>query len=169
MASFWGRSRFKKIKDLANNLLKKGNYSFTFHGYTQNQFLIDYLNSNYFDLMINTSSSEGIPVSMMEAQSFGIPIIATNVGGTSEIVNMSNGVLLNSNPTPKEIAQELMSFYNLDVNKKRSKRKASYETWKKYYQAKVNFDFFGKQLVNIDKKCMIFLHHFLMIYQSSSE
>ena len=35
---------------------------------------------NDFDLFVNMSLSEGIPVSIMEAISFGIPIIATNVG-----------------------------------------------------------------------------------------
>ena len=40
----------------------------------------------HIDLFINTSSSEGVPVSIMEALSVGIPIIATDVGGTKEIV-----------------------------------------------------------------------------------
>lgn len=40
------------------------------------------------------SDSEGIPVSIMEAMSFGIPVIARNVGGMSEIVNEENGLLL---------------------------------------------------------------------------
>lgn len=40
------------------------------------------------------SLSEGIPVSIMEAISFGIPIIATNVGGNAEIVNDETGVLI---------------------------------------------------------------------------
>ena len=35
------------------------------------------------DLFINLSSSEGIPVSIMEAMSFGIPVISTDVGGTT--------------------------------------------------------------------------------------
>ena len=36
--------------------------------------------------MLNTSSSEGVPVSIMEAYSHGIPVVATDVGGNSEIV-----------------------------------------------------------------------------------
>ena len=49
---------------------------------------------NDFDLFVNMSLSEGIPVSIMEAISFGIPIIATNVGGNAEIVNDETGVLI---------------------------------------------------------------------------
>ncbi|MFR4320263.1 MAG: glycosyltransferase [Blautia massiliensis (ex Durand et al. 2017)] len=44
---------------------------------------------------MNVSSSEGIPVSIMEATSFGIPGIATDAGGTKEIIrDKENGVLL---------------------------------------------------------------------------
>lgn len=38
------------------------------------------------DLMVNTSSSEGVPVSIMEAQAHGIPCLATDVGATREVV-----------------------------------------------------------------------------------
>lgn len=38
------------------------------------------------DLMVNTSSSEGVPVSIMEAQAHGIPCLATDVGATGEVV-----------------------------------------------------------------------------------
>jgi len=51
-------------------------------------------------LFINTSSSEGIPVSMMEAQSFGIPILAMDVGGVREIVGPQTGRLLQQDDPP---------------------------------------------------------------------
>ena len=35
-----------------------------------------------YHVFLNVSSSEGVPVSIIEAMSFGIPCIATNVGGT---------------------------------------------------------------------------------------
>ena len=51
---------------------------------------------NSYHIFVNVSESEGIPVSIMEASSFGIPVIATNVGGVGEIVeNGYNGLLLN--------------------------------------------------------------------------
>ena len=48
--------------------------------------MLDYYKNNIIDIFINLSASEGIPVSIMDAISFGIPCIATNVGGTGEIV-----------------------------------------------------------------------------------
>ncbi len=65
------------------------------HGFVENKELIDWYSKNRADLFINLSKSEGIPVSIMEANSFGIPAIATNVGGTSELVNNDNGWLIN--------------------------------------------------------------------------
>jgi len=38
------------------------------------------------DVAISTSSNEGMPIALIEAQLAGIPVIATNVGSTSEVV-----------------------------------------------------------------------------------
>lgn len=54
------------------------------------------------DGLINVSESEGLPVSMMEAQMAGLPVIGTDVGGVSEIVRPDTGILL-----PKDFTQEL--------------------------------------------------------------
>lgn len=55
------------------------------------------------------SDSEGIPVSIMEAMSFGIPVIARNVGGMSEIVNEENGLLL-ENDDAEDAASKISSL-----------------------------------------------------------
>ena len=39
-----------------------------------------------FDVFINTSKKEGVPVSIMEAMRHGIPVIAPRVGGIPELV-----------------------------------------------------------------------------------
>ncbi len=46
--------------------------------------------------------------------SFGIPAIATDVGGTNEIVNSKNGFLLSSNPKPEEVARVIHDFNNFN-------------------------------------------------------
>lgn len=38
------------------------------------------------DIFVNPSYSEGLPTTVMEAASVGLPIIATDVGGTSEVI-----------------------------------------------------------------------------------
>lgn len=46
------------------------------------------------DLFLNTSQYEGLSLAILEAMSLGVPVIASDVGGTGEIIrNMVNGVL----------------------------------------------------------------------------
>lgn len=44
--------------------------------------------------LLSVSESEGLPVSMMEALSFGVPVVAVSGQGIPEIVNGTTGVLL---------------------------------------------------------------------------
>ena len=72
--------------------------SFRFLGFLPNAEVKAFYERNSVDLFLNVSESEGVPVSIMEAMSYGIPIIATDVGGTREIVIHSvNGYLLSKN------------------------------------------------------------------------
>ena len=56
------------------------------------------------EALISFSESEGLPVSMMEAISFGVPIVAIGVHGVPEIVNEATGVLLRPDAGPEEMA-----------------------------------------------------------------
>lgn len=68
---------------------------YRFMGAVPNETLIDFYRENHVDVFLNVSASEGVPVSIMEALSFGIPVVATDVGGTHEIVlDGQNGYLL---------------------------------------------------------------------------
>lgn len=67
--------------------------------------------SQHFDLFINVSTTEGVPVSIMEALAAGIPVIATDVGGTSEIVDSKVGELINVNISADELLNILRNYY----------------------------------------------------------
>ncbi len=55
------------------------------------------LSSNY-DVFINTSNFDNMPVSLIEAMALGLPVITTNVGGIPSIVsNGENAILIQSN------------------------------------------------------------------------
>ncbi|WP_198014701.1 glycosyltransferase [Salipiger mucosus] len=62
------------------------NLKVTLHGWVDNPEIMQFYQRNSVDLFVNLSRSEGIPVSIMEAISFGIPVLATAVDGTPEIV-----------------------------------------------------------------------------------
>lgn len=86
--------------------------------------------SEEFDVFLNVSSSEGVPVSIMEALAAGIPIIATNVGGTNEIVDDKVGVLLQKEIDGFDVAEAIENFVMLPQSVKSNYRKASYERYK---------------------------------------
>lgn len=99
------------IKEKASTLK---NVKCVFTGNMPNQAVMDFYKENPVDLFLNVSSSEGLPVSIMEAISFGIPVIATNVGGTSEIVIPGvTGVLMDEEVSPEELSNQIELFYNM--------------------------------------------------------
>lgn len=76
-------------------------------GSVPNDEVLSFYRSTPVNVFLNLSESEGVPVSIMEAMSFGIPIVATNVGGVSELLNGPErpGVLVGANPSPSESAE----------------------------------------------------------------
>lgn len=95
------------------------------------------------------SATEGLPVSIMEAFSCGIPAIATAVGGVSEIVNCENGILLSANPHPKEIANALTIIWQTLLNSPQMQFEAKL-TWHESYNAPINYRSFAHLLSEID-------------------
>jgi glycosyltransferase involved in cell wall biosynthesis len=49
---------------------------------------------NWADVYILPSFNEGLPISILEAMSYGMPIISTPVGGIPEVVDKTNGILV---------------------------------------------------------------------------
>lgn len=86
----------KKVKklNLSNNCY--------FPGTIDHHLLLNKYKENKVDLVVSSSISilnvfEGIPVSLMEAMSFEIPVIATDCGSTRELVDGQSGILINQN------------------------------------------------------------------------
>ncbi|MCB9111273.1 MAG: glycosyltransferase [Anaerolineales bacterium] len=122
-----------------------------FPGFIPQKDLIRNYLENPVDVFVNVSTTEGTPVSIMEAISCGIPIIATAVGGNVEIVREKNGFLLSENPTPDEIADALLNVCG-DRELWLEKRKGSREVWQERYNETTNFEAFAQKLVEIRKR-----------------
>jgi len=74
-------------------LAKKSHVNAQFLDQKQPEEIVDLLNAS--DIFVNPSFSEGLPTSILEAGACGIPVIATDVGGTAEIVDDGkNGFLI---------------------------------------------------------------------------
>ena len=60
-------------------------------GQVPNREVVEFYAQHRVDAFVNLSSSEGVPVSIMEAIASGIPVVATAVGGTPEAVSHELG------------------------------------------------------------------------------
>ena len=140
-----------EIENLAHKKLSgKKNVRYKFGGQVTNEALLHYYTTNAIDAFINVSETEGLPVSIMEANSFGIPAIATNVGGTAEIVQHNvNGFLLKATCTVEEIVATIRLLYNLSAEKKSSMRKSAFEIWNKDFNAEKNYSTFAQTILSL--------------------
>jgi glycosyltransferase involved in cell wall biosynthesis len=139
----------EKLENQAYELLhSKQNIQYNFKGYISNSDILDFYSKETPDCFIMTSESEGSPVAMQEAISFGMPVIATDVGGISEMID-GNGYLLKSNPSPKDIANSIEMLYNLTDDDYMFMRKRSLEIWEKDYDSEKNVNIFINILKNL--------------------
>ena len=107
-------------------------------GFTEHGALLNEYRAEPPALFVNASSSEGLPISIMEACSLGTPVVGTNVGGTSEIVSAENGVLLEANPSPETLAKAIRQVLALNELSYSKLREGSRRIWEKRFDAKKN-------------------------------
>lgn len=86
------------------------------------------------DWFMMMSEHEGIPVSIGEAMSYGVPVITTDVGSIPELVTSKTGHLYNADVNPKECATDISS-YLFNREHKRQLGEASLERWSRIFDA----------------------------------
>ena len=133
------------IKKLASEKLGLNN-KVIFQGNVANSELLEKYSLTDYHIFINVSSSEGLPVSIMEAMSFGIPCIATDVGGTRELVNDKNGFLLKADVSDKEIAEVISRVASMSVAEYCELRKNARASWNENFNSEKNYSEFVRDL-----------------------
>lgn len=131
----------KNLQELIKE--RNNNFYVDFLGTLDNSRIMELYRTTYFDCYLLLSESEGIPVSIMESLSSGIPVIATNVGGVSEIVNNRTGVLLSKYFTKEEFENALDYILNNNL------RESSYNFFLEEYEAKKNFSEFYSKVIKV--------------------
>ena len=64
---------------------------------------------NDFDIFVLPSIAEGVPMTLLEAMSMGIPSVCSRVGGIPEVLNDKTGILVKPESS-KELVQALISL-----------------------------------------------------------
>ncbi len=81
-----------------------------------------------FDVFLLTSSIEGLPNVLIEAQAMGVPVLSTSAGGAADtFVNLETGVLL-SEESPLRIAESIMLCLDDFSWRKRASERSEFET-----------------------------------------
>jgi colanic acid/amylovoran biosynthesis glycosyltransferase len=134
---FGSGTDFEKLKVAVKN--SRTNIRVKLQGQIPNKDLLMYYKTNMVDAFINVSITEGLPVSLMEAISFDVPVIGTNVGGTSEIVTKSTGILLSPNPTVPEIVGAINRIRHLSLHPRLF--------WEENFTSSVNYKKFINEVI----------------------
>jgi glycosyltransferase involved in cell wall biosynthesis len=90
-------------------------------------------------LLVPSLWYEGFPMVMVEALSFGLPIIASQIGGLPEIVQDGHSGLLFEPGNPSALLQVLGSFVS-DTSRIEAMRKAGRDQFELHYTEQKNYD-----------------------------
>ncbi len=129
-----------------DRLRQRPNIEVELMGHMENDAIMEWYRHNPVHCFMSMSSTEGIPVSMMEAISFGIPVLSTDVGGCREIVNERTGMLIPLDTSVEEVARIIEGFGKSALCDFEF-RKGVREEWLKKFNSKNNYVNFFNQIM----------------------
>jgi glycosyltransferase involved in cell wall biosynthesis len=141
-----GNTRLQELAEARLSHLQK--ITFSFKGELSKEEVFSFFKQHHPDLLICTSSSEGLPVSMMEAMGHGIGVLSVDVGGIAEIVrNDFNGVLLPGDADNESIAKSLEKWASMTEDERIKRGLNAYQIYYEYFSAPKNYlNFFEEAL-----------------------
>lgn len=93
-----------------------------------------------FHVFVNVSETDGVPVSIMEAMSFDILVIATAVGGTPKLIEEGkNGYLLDEDFSDTDLITRIRAFMNMSEGDYAVFRKSAHHKFEREYSAIPNY------------------------------
>lgn len=129
-----GGQELDSLKNLKDQLgFKK--FKIKFKGYMSDAHLKDFFEHTPLDIFLNVSYSEGTSMALIEAMSYGIPVLVTDVGGNKEIGSYCKSILsVDFMPTDLEV------FFNSvlkDDHFRQEKKERSLSYWQKHHDVEV--------------------------------
>lgn len=87
------------------------------------------------DVFVLPSYNEGLPMAILEAMSYGLPCISTNVGGIPEVItNMENGILIDAGDI--KALHDAMEYMIININKRQMMGRKAFENICQNYNEK---------------------------------
>lgn len=144
-------SELNALKELANvKLGSKKNLQYQFLGVMMNEDVLKYYEDNFISCFITTTETEGgAPVSVQEALSYGVPIIATDIGELKQMVK-TNGILLSVNLDANEVGVAIDDILNIyDTEKYWQMCQESLEIFRNKFNKEINYSDMIQELKTI--------------------
>ena len=139
--------QFEEISELAEKCLGDSEYvTYEFKGRKEQKEIFEFYRENYVSLFVNCSDVEGVPVSIMEAMSYGIPVIARDVGSIGELVSDTCGVLLPGMISSEDLALSINGLLEESEEEFAKKRKAAREMVRNHYHSEKNYNLFFDEI-----------------------
>lgn len=136
------------LREMSKNL--PSNITVSWLGSLPNSEVHAFYADHAIDLAMNLSTTEGIPVSLIEALSYGIPIIATDVGGNSEVCDSHVGLLLSPDPSPEEVKKTIEYFLSFEQEIRDGIRKNALVKYEKSFCSNINRPNFYQKIAMIE-------------------
>ena len=134
---FGGGEMYDAVAKFAKDKLAlKSNVRYTFMGNVSKDIIMNYYIENSIDAFVMVSQSEGNPVSVMEAMSFGIPIITTNICNMPNMIN-GNGIVMDEE-SASGLAKAIRKLNESDLMEMEKMRNESRRLWEENYNEKYN-------------------------------
>lgn len=151
----WGETQFEKeFKALVSEKFSQHkNLHVHFYGRFTKEEVRDFLQTVPIDFIVNSSDTEGVPVSLMEAVAAGIPAIAFDVGGIPAVLkNGVNGILIqnSSQKSTSSLFEAIVQFVSLSEDQKNAMSDGAYSLWESSFNQLDNFKKFASILHQSD-------------------
>jgi N-acetyl sugar amidotransferase len=151
----WGEDVFEQTfkSIVADKLLHVPHLTVKFHGRYTKDAVRDFLQSVPIDFVVNSSDTEGVPVSLMEAAAAGIPAIAFDVGGIPAVLKDGhNGILIKNKKSDSVSAlfEAITRFVTLSPDQRSQMSDFAISLWKSTFNQNENFKKFATILHESD-------------------
>ncbi len=146
-----GDSGPKSLQHLRKKVEELGISQFVdLKGRLSNDETMQFLCSPNITAFMNTSLTEGVPVSIMEAIGNSLPVLCTDVGGSGELIQDGvNGWLLDVSMGPEQIADRIAAIDALSSEEFETLSKEARLTWSQLCVPDRNYSMFVNTLRNI--------------------
>lgn len=144
---FGGGAQLGQVQKMSKMKLT-GAITYDIRGNVPNVEVREAYGKKHYHIFLHASETEGIPVAIMEAMSFGIPAIATDVGGVSELVrHEKNGFLLHKDFRDEEMIALIRRIWAMRDEEYLRLRQNAGAFWEKCYNAETNYPKFVENVL----------------------